>query len=84
MEGRFFGLKIEKTLFEELAKDRFIDYKTNDNKSLSLAERSIKHLKIHFKGYRPSSITAATIKEHKAERVDSHGQAHGTNYTRFV
>jgi len=76
-EGRFFGLKVEKTLFDELCKDLVTDYKANDRKSLDRAELSIKHLAKHFKDYRANNITTATIKEYIAERKEE-GAKNGT------
>lgn len=51
-ENRFFGLKVEKVKFEELAEDFLNDYKINGKKSIDRAERSIKNLKTFFEGMR--------------------------------
>ncbi|OPY81456.1 MAG: site-specific tyrosine recombinase XerC [Syntrophorhabdus sp. PtaU1.Bin153] len=69
-EGRFFGLKVEKTLFDELARDLITDYKANGNKSLDRAERSVKKLRKYFEGFRANNITTDKIKEYIGERKD--------------
>ena len=73
-EGRFFGLKVEKTLFDELAKDLVTDYKTNGNKSLDRVERCISHLEKYFKGSRANNITTAKIKEYIAKRKEQEAE----------
>ena len=77
-EGRFYGLKVEKTLFDELCKYLVTDYKVNSRKSLDRVELSIMHLAKHFKDYRANSITTATIKEYIAERKEE-GAENGNN-----
>ena len=69
-EGRFFGLKVEKTLFDELCRDLVTDYKVNGNKSLDRAERSIRNLTKFFDGYRANDITTAKIKEYISQRKE--------------
>jgi len=76
-EGRFFGLKVEKTLFGELACDLVNDYKANGNKSLDRAERSIRNLTKFFDGYRANDITTSKIKEYISERKEC-GAANST------
>jgi integrase len=76
-EGRFFGFKVEKTLFDELCKDLVTDYKANAKKSLDRTELSISHLEKHFKGFRANNITTDKIKQYIAERKDE-GAKNGT------
>lgn len=76
-EGRFFGLKVEKTLFGELCNDLVTDYKANGKKSLGRVELSIAHLKECFENYRANNITTAIIKEYIAARKDK-GAKNGT------
>jgi integrase len=76
-EGRFFGLKVEKTRFDELCKDLITDYKTNGNKSLNRAERSVKNLTKHFEGFRANDITTDKIKEYISDRKEQ-GAENGT------
>jgi len=68
VQGAFAGLKAEKTLFDELAKDLITDYKINARKSLVRAERSISHLKGYFEGYRANDITTDKIKDYISQR----------------
>ena len=68
MQGQFVGLKAERTLFDELAKDLIVDYEINARKSLIRAERSVGHLKRYFEGYRANDISTDKIKNYIAER----------------
>ena len=61
-ENRFFGLKVEKVKFEELAEDFINDYKINGKKSIDRAERSIKNLKTFFEGMRALDTTTDRIR----------------------
>ena len=76
-EGRFFGLKVEKILFDELCKDLVTEYKANARKSLDRVELSIMHLEKHFKGYRANNITTTKIKEYINKRKEE-GAKNGT------
>ncbi len=67
-EGRFPGLKVEKTTFNELAKDYINDYKINAKKSLERAEINVKHLKGYFDNYRANNITTQVVKEYINKR----------------
>ena len=67
-EGKFYGLKAEKTTFDELAEDLITDYKMNDKKSLDRAIRSVSHLKSRFEGWRANNITTDQIKNYIVER----------------
>ena len=70
VEGRFPGLQVERTRFEDLAADFLTDYKVNGRKSLVRAERSVGHLKKKFEGYRASDITTSLVKQYIAQRLE--------------
>jgi len=60
-EGKFPGLKVEKILFDELANDFLSDYRINGKKSITHAERYVKHLKGFFGGRKAVYITSDEI-----------------------
>lgn len=70
VEGRFAGLKVEKTLFQELTDDFLADYQMNQRKSIPRAKRSVSKLKSYFNGFRASDITTAEIKKYINERKE--------------
>ncbi|HVN97145.1 MAG TPA: site-specific integrase [Syntrophorhabdaceae bacterium] len=70
MQGQFVGLKAERTLFDELAKDLIVDYQINARKSLIRAERSVGHLKKYFEGHRANDISTDKIKNYIAVRQE--------------
>ena len=76
-EGKFPGLKVEKTRFEELVQDLITDYKMNGRKSLSRLEISVEHLKKRFEGYRANDINTTQIKEYITSRKGA-GASNGT------
>ena len=49
-QGKIPSLKVEKVLFDELAKDYINDYKVNSRKSLRRAKQSVKQLDMWFSG----------------------------------
>ena len=77
VENRFFGLRVEKIRFEELAQDLVNDYKVNDKKSLDRVERSIAHLKTFFEGVRAIDITTDRINTYILQRQEQ-GAENGT------
>ena len=76
-EGKFFGLRVEKILFDELVKDFLNDYKVNNKKSEWRAEISSNHLKEHFSGMRVVNITTNTIQKYITAR-NGEGAKNGT------
>ncbi len=54
VQGKFINLKVEKTLFDEIAKDFITDFKVNKKKSLERAEIMVQHLTKFFRGYGPT------------------------------
>jgi integrase len=70
VQGKFINLKVEKTLFDEIAKDFIIDFKVNQKKSLERAEIMVMHLTKFFKGYRAINITSSAIKRYIAHRQE--------------
>jgi len=70
VEGRFVGLKVEKTLFSDLADDFITDYQVNARKSIARARRSVSKLKVHFDGFKANDITTAEIKKYINERKE--------------
>jgi integrase len=69
-QGKFVNLKIEKTLFDEIANDFVIDFKVNQKKSLERAEIMVMHLTRFFEGYRAINITSSAIKRYIAHRQE--------------
>jgi len=67
-EGRFPGLRVEKTRFDELSEDYISDYYLNSRKSIERAKINAMHLKEHFEGYRASDITSRSIKDYIVKR----------------
>jgi len=70
-EGKFPGLKVEKTLFDDLAKDLINDYRMNGKKSLDRTELSIDHLKGFFTGWKAQEISTNRIKEYIIARQEA-------------
>lgn len=69
-DGKFYGLRAEKTTFDELEQDLVNDYKMNGKKSLVRALRSASHLKKKFEGWRANNITTAQVKAYIVERQE--------------
>jgi|SRR5271157_848807 len=69
-QGKFIGLKVEKTTFDQLAKDYITDYKMNGRKSLERAGFTVAHLKRFFAGYRAINITSQVIKNYVVHRQE--------------
>ena len=70
-EGKFPGLKVEKTLFDELAQDLINDYTMNRKKSLDRVLLSIEHLKEFFGGWKAHEISTDHIKEYIIKRQEA-------------
>ncbi len=70
VQGQFMGLKAEKTLFDELAKDLINDYQINSLKSLDRVKLSVDHLKGYFEGYRANDIGTDKVKLYIKQRQD--------------
>jgi integrase len=70
VENRFPGLKVEKIRFEELAQDFLNDYRVNGKRSISRAERSLKHLRAYFEGMRAIDITTDRIRAYILQRQE--------------
>jgi len=62
-EGRFPGLQVEKTRFEDMVKELLRDYRVNERKSTTRAERSIRQLSKAFGGMKMCNISTSLIKE---------------------
>jgi len=77
VENRFFGLRVEKIRFDELAEDFLNDYRTNAKKSLERAEMSLKRLNKFFGGLRAIDISTDRIRTYVLERQDQ-GAENGT------
>jgi integrase len=61
-EGKFPGLRVEKTTFDELAQDLINDYKVNNRKSLDRVESILrKYLTPYFAGIKVVSISTDQI-----------------------
>lgn len=70
-EGKFPGLRVEKILFDDLAKDFLNDYRLNNKKSTWRAEISVNHLKAYFSGARVPSITTGAIEKYIMARREA-------------
>ena len=68
VDGKFSGLKVEKTRFDELANDYLDDYKINGKKSLRRAEQAVKHLQQDFAGWKIVNINSDKINEYILKR----------------
>lgn len=69
-QGKMFNLKVEKTSFDEIAKDYVTDYKMNGKKSLERAEIMVMHLSKLFEGYKAINITSQSIKNYVIHRQE--------------
>ncbi len=76
-EGRFRGLRVERTKFEELADDLRADYVINKKKTMRRLNELLAHLGSTFRGYRAVEITSARIQAYIIER-QAEGAANGT------
>ncbi len=76
-EGRFRGLRVERTKFEDLAADLKLDYQTNRRKTLRRVEELVAHLEVTFRGCRAVEITSDRIQAYIAKR-QGEGAANGT------
>lgn len=70
IENRFPGLRVMKIRYEELEKDFLNDYRVNGKKSISRAERSLKHLSTFFEGCRAIDITTDKTKFYVLQRQE--------------
>jgi len=76
-DGRFRGLRVERTKFEELADDLCTDYTVNKQKTLRRVNAFLAHLAIAFRGCRAVEITSDRIQCYIAQR-QADGAANGT------
>ena len=76
-QGKLPGIYFDRVTFDELAEDLLRDYRINQRKSLIRAERSIKHLKEYFEGFKVSQITTPKIQDY-IETRQGEGAANGT------
>jgi Phage integrase, N-terminal SAM-like domain len=74
---RFPGLFIEKTTFDDLAKDFLDDYRINGKKSLDHAERYVRQLSSFFSGQKAVEITSNLINDYISRR-QGEGLENGT------
>lgn len=77
VDYRFPGLLIEKTTFDELAKDFLDDYRINGKKSIDRAELSVKHLSSFFLSRKAVDITSNLINDYISHR-QGEGLENGT------
>jgi integrase len=68
--GNFPGLQGQRVRFEEIKGDLINDYKVNGKRSLGRLERSLKHLKAFFEGYRAIDITTDRINVYILQRQE--------------
>ncbi len=76
-DGRFRGIRVERTKFEELADDLRTDYTVNKKKTLRRVNELLVHLEIAFRGCRAVEITSDRIQANIAQR-QAEGAANGT------
>jgi integrase len=77
VKGEFAGLRVERITFDELAEDFLMDYRVNGKKSLTRAQRSVKHLKDAFEGMRAQDMTTDRVRRYISLRQDE-GAVNGT------
>ncbi len=76
-KGKLPGVYFDRVRFDELAEDFLTDYRVNQKKSLVKAQRSVRHLKRYFEGYRVTEITTPKIQAYIENRLDE-GAANAT------
>jgi integrase len=76
-EGRFRGLNVDRTRFDELAADLKADYLTNKKKTHRRVDELVAHLEGHFKGCRAMDITTERVQRYIAKRQEE-GAANAT------
>jgi integrase len=76
-DGRFRGLAVERTKFDDLAADLKSDYVSNKKKTLQRVEELINLLKGSFGGRRAIEITSQAVKGYIGKRQQE-GAANGT------
>ncbi|HUV59176.1 MAG TPA: site-specific integrase [Desulfatiglandales bacterium] len=76
-EGKLPGIYFDRVKYDELAEDLLRDYRINQKKSLIRAERSTRHLKKYFEGFKVSQITTPHIQSYIETRQDE-GAANAT------
>ncbi len=76
-QGKLPGVVFDKVTFDQLAEDFLRDYRINQKKSLKRAERSVKHLKQYFEGYRVPNINTPRIQAYVEMRLGE-GAANAT------
>jgi integrase len=76
-DGRFRGLSVERTKFDDLAADLKADYVSNKKKTLQRVDELINHLKGSFGGRRAIEITSQAVKAYIGKRQQE-GAANGT------
>ncbi len=76
-DGRFRGIRVERTKFEQLADDLRTDYTVNKKKTLRRVNELVAHLEIAFRGCRAVEITSDRIQAYIAQR-QADGAANGT------
>ncbi|MCX5815317.1 MAG: tyrosine-type recombinase/integrase [Proteobacteria bacterium] len=76
-EGKFPGLQVNRTRFNDLKDGFLLDYKINNKKSLDRAELSFKHLETFFGNCKATDITTNRIKEYITKKQDE-GMANGS------
>ncbi len=70
VQGKFPGLKAEKTIFEELTKDYLSDYTKQKYKSKFRAEISVRHLCSFFEGRKASDIDSSAVNKYIELRLE--------------
>jgi len=76
-EGKLPGVYFDRVKFDELAEDLLRDYRINQKKSLERAERSTRHLKKYFEGFKATQINTPHIQSYIEIRQDE-GAANAT------
>ena len=76
-QGKSPGVEYDRVTFDELAEGYVRDYKINQKKSLTKAERSVRRLRVVFGGVPVSQITTPRINRFIEQRLDD-GVSNGT------
>jgi integrase len=69
VDGRLPGIYFDRVRFEDLVRGFLTDYRLNQRKSMSRAERSVKQLDSWFSGMRVSEITSDKIEGYILKRM---------------
>ncbi len=77
VEGRFRGVQVERTRYEDLVAGMLSDYRTNKRKTLTRLQEHIAHLNTVFKDFKAADISSGAIRRY-VEKRQGEKAANGT------